>query len=158
MRDVCIHVYIGTNSTATFKAKMCYFYGNNLHSYHLEIIRYCDFRHVILDRVWQLLLDLTNSWKKIIWGQNGQHMITLKKETLKKVVHIISLYVPHFLETEACSVGHHSDNGIVPCFKCLIGEYQPQLGQTSCQACPNGTTTQDFGSQSLDLCLGMYRV
>ena len=61
-------------------------------------------------------------------------------------------------KTEVCPAGHYSEKGIVPCFKCRIGEYQPELGQTSCQACPDGTTTQYFGSQSVDQCLGMYSV
>ncbi|XP_022103007.1 sushi, von Willebrand factor type A, EGF and pentraxin domain-containing protein 1-like [Acanthaster planci] len=54
---------------------------------------------------------------------------------------------------EACLAGNFSSNGIVPCFKCMLGEYQPLPGQTSCVACPNGTTTQDYGAQSLNQCL-----
>ncbi|XP_022105727.1 sushi, von Willebrand factor type A, EGF and pentraxin domain-containing protein 1-like [Acanthaster planci] len=53
---------------------------------------------------------------------------------------------------EACLAGSFSSNGVVPCLECMQGEYQPLPGQTSCVACPNGTTTQDYGAQSFNQC------
>ncbi|XP_071810204.1 uncharacterized protein [Asterias amurensis] len=54
---------------------------------------------------------------------------------------------------ESCPVGQYSDTGTIPCFKCAFGEFQPEPGQTSCLPCPDGTTCQDYGSQSMDQCL-----
>ncbi len=62
------------------------------------------------------------------------------------------------LLTEECPAGQHSEDGIIPCFKCGLGEYQPEPGQKLCLQCPDDTTCLDFGSQSMDQCLGRYVV
>ncbi|XP_038060587.1 sushi, von Willebrand factor type A, EGF and pentraxin domain-containing protein 1-like [Patiria miniata] len=54
---------------------------------------------------------------------------------------------------EECPVGTFSTNGVIPCFKCLIGHFQSLPGQTSCQPCPTGTTTLDYEAQTVDQCL-----
>ncbi|XP_033644442.1 sushi, von Willebrand factor type A, EGF and pentraxin domain-containing protein 1-like isoform X2 [Asterias rubens] len=52
-----------------------------------------------------------------------------------------------------CPAGQYSETGLVPCSKCLLGEYQPETGKTSCLTCLEEKTTQNFGSQSLNQCL-----
>ncbi|XP_038050781.1 sushi, von Willebrand factor type A, EGF and pentraxin domain-containing protein 1-like [Patiria miniata] len=54
---------------------------------------------------------------------------------------------------DECAAGSFSDSGIIPCSRCMIGEYQPHTGQMSCLPCPEGLTTADFGSQSSNQCL-----
>ncbi|XP_065290015.1 sushi, von Willebrand factor type A, EGF and pentraxin domain-containing protein 1-like [Dermacentor albipictus] len=51
-------------------------------------------------------------------------------------------------ECEAlCSPGFVSKSGVVPCFKCPNGYYQPKQGQKACRRCPDGAgdaaTAQD---------------
>ncbi|XP_022105685.1 fibropellin-1-like isoform X2 [Acanthaster planci] len=54
---------------------------------------------------------------------------------------------------EECPAGRFSSNGLVPCFKCLIGQYQSLPGQTSCQPCPSEKTTLSYGAETIDQCL-----
>ncbi|XP_022105682.1 sushi, von Willebrand factor type A, EGF and pentraxin domain-containing protein 1-like isoform X2 [Acanthaster planci] len=54
---------------------------------------------------------------------------------------------------EECPAGSFSSNGLIPCFKCLIGQYQSLPGQPSCQPCPSGKTTLGFGAETVDWCL-----
>ncbi|XP_067016111.1 uncharacterized protein [Acropora muricata] len=47
-----------------------------------------------------------------------------------------------------CKAGSYSPTGLVPCFPCQKGDYQPLEGQSSCLKCRTNTTTPGEGSNS----------
>ncbi|XP_038664090.1 signal peptide, CUB and EGF-like domain-containing protein 2 isoform X14 [Scyliorhinus canicula] len=51
-----------------------------------------------------------------------------------------------------CSPGHFYDTNTHRCRRCLVGMYQPELGQNHCVACPGNTTTDFDGSTNITQC------
>ncbi|XP_053400734.1 sushi, von Willebrand factor type A, EGF and pentraxin domain-containing protein 1-like [Mercenaria mercenaria] len=51
-----------------------------------------------------------------------------------------------------CSPGSYSPNTVENCSACRHGYYQDEYGQTSCKACPSGTTTESTNSTSVNDC------
>ena len=51
-----------------------------------------------------------------------------------------------------CSAGTYSTGGASICEFCAIGTYQDSKGQSSCKTCPDGTTTANKGSDSINDC------
>ncbi|XP_053380916.1 sushi, von Willebrand factor type A, EGF and pentraxin domain-containing protein 1-like [Mercenaria mercenaria] len=51
-----------------------------------------------------------------------------------------------------CSPGFVSITSMEPCFACPVGTYQPRLGQTKCESCPNGTATKETNSITAEEC------
>ena len=52
-----------------------------------------------------------------------------------------------------CSPGEYSNDGLVPCSKCPIGQHQSSYGQSKCVMCPEYHSTRNNGSQGLEDCL-----
>ncbi|XP_065835763.1 signal peptide, CUB and EGF-like domain-containing protein 1 [Oscarella lobularis] len=52
-----------------------------------------------------------------------------------------------------CQVGTYSYNGTQPCTPCPMHSYQPEAGQVSCLACPNGTITRTKGASDESMCV-----
>ena len=48
-----------------------------------------------------------------------------------------------------------SSDGLDICETCLIGFYQNDYASTSCEQCPDGTTTWRRGTRTKDQCGGM---
>ncbi|XP_038664086.1 signal peptide, CUB and EGF-like domain-containing protein 2 isoform X10 [Scyliorhinus canicula] len=56
-----------------------------------------------------------------------------------------------------CSPGHFYDTNTHRCRRCLVGMYQPELGQNHCVACPGNTTTDFDGSTNITQCKKDYQ-
>ncbi|RUS82417.1 hypothetical protein EGW08_009805, partial [Elysia chlorotica] len=54
---------------------------------------------------------------------------------------------------EPCPMGHVSDTGLAPCFRCPHHCYQPDPGQSQCLLCPPGLVTLSSGAVSVESCL-----
>ena len=52
-----------------------------------------------------------------------------------------------------CPPGEYSDDGLVPCNKCPIGQYQSSHGQLECVECPVNHNTRNTGTQQMEDCL-----
>ena len=72
--------------------------------------------------------------------------------TLRGVICIVS--VPPAV---SCDEGTY-DGGNQTCTRCAIGFYNDKKKQTSCEKCPEGTSTRDTGSEALTDCLGKIPV
>ncbi|XP_033104655.1 sushi, von Willebrand factor type A, EGF and pentraxin domain-containing protein 1-like [Anneissia japonica] len=55
---------------------------------------------------------------------------------------------------EICEPGTYSATGLATCKSCPIGMYQDERRQSSCNSCPNGTTTWTFGTKRVEDCQG----
>ena len=56
------------------------------------------------------------------------------------------------LFSDNCTAGYHFDTGAGECRACLKGYYQDERGQLRCKSCPVGTTTENEGANSVELC------
>ena len=52
-----------------------------------------------------------------------------------------------------CSSGEYSADGLAPCSKCPIGQYQNLHHQLECAVCPTGQSTRNTGSQQIEDCV-----
>lgn len=55
-----------------------------------------------------------------------------------------------------CKKGEYSVSGLASCTACPKGEYQPNIRGTSCLKCPDGTSTVDIGTQTVEDCKSEY--
>ena len=52
-----------------------------------------------------------------------------------------------------CRTGMYSHSGVHPCNACPMHSYQPEVGQTSCLTCRNGTMTLTEGASDESMCV-----
>ena len=57
-----------------------------------------------------------------------------------------------------CAPGTYYVAANKTCEYCPSGEYQTNAAQTECMKCPNGTTTETYGSFAEDECFGKLHV
>ena len=57
------------------------------------------------------------------------------------------------MNTEVCSPGTFSADGLTPCRPCPVGTYQSDHGRTLCLPCGPGVLTRDAGSTGFHDCL-----
>ena len=53
-----------------------------------------------------------------------------------------------------CSSGTFYDPAVQECVDCPVGYYQEQEGQTQCEKCPEGTSTEHGRTKNVTLCKG----